>query len=47
MLEELHDGAEATKVRQRYMDPMIAMDPKTLNASMRSVRDEAMRMLKE
>ncbi|OOG49366.1 serine/threonine protein kinase [Rhodanobacter sp. C06] len=47
VLEELHDSAEATKVRQRYMDPVIAMDPKTLNASMRSVRDEAMRMLKQ
>jgi len=47
VLEELHDSTEATKVRQRYMDPVIAMDPKTLNASMRSVRDEAMRMLKQ
>ncbi|MEW9625426.1 serine/threonine-protein kinase [Rhodanobacter geophilus] len=46
VLMELHDTDAATKVRQRYMDPVIAMDPKTLNAAMRSVRDEAIRMLK-
>ncbi|HEX8776487.1 MAG TPA: tetratricopeptide repeat protein, partial [Rhodanobacter sp.] len=46
VLEELHDSAEAAEVRRRYMDPVIAMDPKTLNAAMRSVRDEAIRMLR-
>ncbi|MFK2877549.1 protein kinase domain-containing protein [Rhodanobacter hydrolyticus] len=46
VLVELHDTGAATLVRQRYMDPVIAMDPKTLNAAMRSVRDEAIRMLK-
>ncbi|MEW9572172.1 protein kinase [Rhodanobacter sp. Si-c] len=46
VLMELHASADAIKVRQRYMDPVIAMDPKTLNAAMRSVRDEAIRMLK-
>lgn len=46
VLVELHDTAAATAVRQRYLDPVIAMDPKTLNAAMRSVRDEAIRMLK-
>ena len=45
VLMELHDTGAAAKVRQRYMDPVIAMDPKTLNAAMRSVRDEAIRML--
>jgi serine/threonine-protein kinase len=44
-LVKLHDQAAAGDVRKRYMDPVIAMDPKTLNASMRSVRDEAIRML--
>ncbi|BFI97216.1 MAG: hypothetical protein RSP_27260 [Rhodanobacter sp.] len=46
VLIELHDADAAEKVRQRYMDPVIAMDPQTLNAAMRSVRDEAIRMLK-
>lgn len=45
VLVELHDTDAAAKVRQRYMDPVIAMDPKTLNAATRSVRDEAIRML--
>jgi serine/threonine-protein kinase len=44
-LVKLHDQAAAGDVRKRYMDPVIAMDPKTLNAAMRSVRDEAIRML--
>ncbi|GAB3781631.1 serine/threonine-protein kinase [Dyella agri] len=45
VLAKLRDTGAATEVRQRYMDPVIAMDPKTLNAAMRSVRDEAIRML--
>ncbi|WP_426662329.1 protein kinase domain-containing protein [Rhodanobacter aciditrophus] len=45
-LAELHDASAAAAVRRRYLDPVIAMDPKTLNAAMRSVRDEAIRMLK-
>jgi eukaryotic-like serine/threonine-protein kinase len=45
-LTQLHDTVAATAVRRCYMDPVIAMDPKTLNAAMRSVRDEAIRMLK-
>jgi len=45
VLMELHDTRAATKVRRRYMDPVIAMDPKTLNAAMRSVRDEAIRLI--
>jgi serine/threonine-protein kinase len=45
VLVELRDTAAAAKVRKRYMDPVISMDPKTLNAAMRSVRDEAIRML--
>jgi serine/threonine-protein kinase len=45
VLTELHDASAATTVRTRYMDPVIAMSPTTLNAAMRSVRDEAIRML--
>ena len=45
-LVKLHDTGAAAEVRKRYLDPVIAMDPKTLNAAMRSVRDEAIRMLK-
>jgi serine/threonine-protein kinase len=36
---------EAAHVRQRYLDKVMAMDPATLDASMRSVRDEAIRMV--
>jgi serine/threonine-protein kinase len=36
---------EAAQVRQRYLDKVMAMDPATLDASMRSVRDEAIRMV--
>jgi serine/threonine-protein kinase len=46
-LVKLRDTAAAAAVRRRYLDPVIAMNPATLNASMRSVRDEAIRMLKD
>jgi serine/threonine-protein kinase len=36
---------DALRVRQRYLDKVMAMDPATLDASMRSVRDEAMRIV--
>ncbi len=44
VLMDRHDICAAVKVRQRCMDPVIATDPKTLNASMRSVRDKAVRI---
>jgi serine/threonine-protein kinase len=44
-LHELGDGEAAEKVRKRYLDPVIAMDPATLNASMRDIREEAIQML--
>lgn len=46
-LVKLRDTAAALAVRERYLNPVIAMNPATLNASMRSVRDEAIRMLKD
>ncbi len=45
VLEHLHDTAAAQAVRQRYMDPVIAMDPGKLNASLRGERQEALSML--
>jgi serine/threonine-protein kinase len=44
-LSELGAQHAAESVRQEYLDPVIAMNPANLNASMRSVRDEAIRML--
>lgn len=44
VLAELGDDSAANHVRQRYMDPVIAMNPSNLNASMRSVREEALRL---
>lgn len=45
-LVKLRDTGAAAEVRRRYLDPVIAMDPKTLNAAMRSVRDDAIGALK-
>lgn len=45
VLEHLHDTQAAQAVRQRYMDPVIAMDPGKLNASLRGERQEALSML--
>jgi len=45
VLDHLHDTAEADAVRKRYMDPIIAMDPGKLNASLRGEREEALSML--
>jgi serine/threonine-protein kinase len=44
-LAELGAENAAEGVRHQYLDPVIAMNPANLNASMRSVRDEAIRML--
>jgi serine/threonine-protein kinase len=44
-LDELHDGDAAEDVRRRYLDPVIAMNPAGLNASMRGVREQAIRTL--
>lgn len=44
-LAELGAENAAESVRHEYLDPVIAMNPDSLNASMRSVRDEAIRML--
>jgi serine/threonine-protein kinase len=44
-LAELGAENAAESVRHQYLDPVIAMNPANLNASMRSVRDEAIRML--
>lgn len=43
VLVKLDDRAAMDEVRTRYLDPVIAMDPDTLNAGMRSVREEAIR----
>ena len=45
VLVHLHDTSAALEVRRRYMAPLIARDPATLDAGMRSVRDEALGML--
>ncbi|OZB61304.1 MAG: serine/threonine protein kinase [Lysobacterales bacterium 14-68-21] len=47
VLEHLHDTVAAQAVRKRYMDPVIAMDPGKLNASLRGERQEALSMLGE
>jgi serine/threonine-protein kinase len=45
VLVQMGARQDAARVRQRYLDKVLAMDPSTLNASMRSVRDEAIRMV--
>ncbi|MBU6247272.1 MAG: protein kinase [Xanthomonadaceae bacterium] len=47
VLVHLHDTAAAMAIRKRYMDPVIAMDPGELNASLRGERQEALSMLGE
>lgn len=44
-LDELRDDQAANDVRRRYLDPVIAMNPTDLNASMRGVREQAIRTL--
>lgn len=41
VLCQVHDAGAATAVRLRYLDPIIAMNPSTLNASMRDERRSA------
>jgi serine/threonine-protein kinase len=41
-LLKLHDAAGAKHVLATYLQPVIAMQPDTLNAGMRSVREEAL-----
>ncbi|WP_424681853.1 protein kinase domain-containing protein [Frateuria sp. YIM B11624] len=41
-LLKLHDAAGARHVLDTYLQPVIAMQPETLNAGMRSVREEAL-----
>ncbi|HEY4144747.1 protein kinase domain-containing protein [Pinirhizobacter sp.] len=45
ILERLHQTAQAQAIRQRYMDPLVAMDPATLNASMRDMREGTVDLL--
>jgi serine/threonine-protein kinase len=42
VLLKLHDAVHASRVLDTYLKPVIAMNPSTLNAGMRSVRDEAL-----
>ncbi|MCX7513975.1 serine/threonine-protein kinase [Frateuria sp. STR12] len=42
VLLKLHDDASAKHVFATYLQPVIAMDPGSLNAGMRSVREEAL-----
>ncbi|KQX96542.1 serine/threonine protein kinase [Rhodanobacter sp. Root480] len=44
-LDELRDGRAANDIRRRYLDPVIALNPADLNASMRGVREQAIRTL--
>ena len=41
VLKRLQRANEAAELRVRYLDPVVAMDPAQLDASMRSVREEA------
>jgi len=45
ILEKLHQTGQAQAIRRRYMDPLVAMDPATLNASMRDMRDGTVDLL--
>lgn len=45
-LTKLHDMGGSSAVRKRYMDPVVAMNPATLNASMRSERDNVLSLLR-
>lgn len=45
VLQRMGDHGGMALIRSRYLDPVIAQDPATLNASLRSVRAEAVRAL--
>lgn len=45
VLARMHDRAAMAQIQRTYLDPVIARDPLTLNASQRSVRDAAVRAL--
>jgi serine/threonine-protein kinase len=45
VLDQLHDAPAALAVRQRYLDPLVAKDPATLNASLKDVRRSALEVL--
>jgi len=44
-LLNLHDEAGMRDLRARFLDPLIASDPATLNASLRSVREATLQAL--
>ncbi|WP_374319199.1 serine/threonine-protein kinase [Pseudoxanthomonas kaohsiungensis] len=44
-LFNLHDEAGMGDIRGRFLDPVIALDPAAINASMRSVREDAVMAL--
>jgi serine/threonine-protein kinase len=46
VLGHLHDAPAALAIRQRYLDPIIARDPATLNASLQDERRSALEVLK-
>jgi serine/threonine-protein kinase len=46
VLDQLHDAPAALAVRQRYLDPLVAKDPATLNASLKDVRRSALEVLR-
>ncbi|MFK2903041.1 protein kinase [Dyella ginsengisoli] len=45
VLDHLHDARAALALRQRYLDPIVAKDPATLNASLKDVRQSALSVL--
>lgn len=47
VLKRMHATEAMADIERHYLDPVIARDPATLNTSQRSVRDEALRALKE
>ncbi|MFC3550069.1 protein kinase [Lysobacter cavernae] len=46
VLLQLHDQAALDDIRSRYLEPVIALDPAGLNASMRDIRESAVLALK-
>jgi tetratricopeptide (TPR) repeat protein len=43
---KLGDAQAALDIRHRYLDPLLALDPRTLNSSLRYFRDEALALVR-
>lgn len=47
VLKRMNDSEGMLAVRSQYLDPIVARDPMQLNAALRSVREEAVEVLRE